>query len=55
MIRAWGIQPGMLVTDSMHVQSLRDHPVRYKDFCGAIRDRGAPWRGLSGTALDWKN
>jgi hypothetical protein len=44
MIAAWKIQPEMLVTDSMHVQSLRDHPVRYKEFCIAIRDRGAPWK-----------
>lgn len=55
MIAAWGIQPEMLVTESMHVQSLRDHPVRYKGFCCAIRDRGAPWKGLSGTALNWMN
>lgn len=41
MIRAWRINPEMLVTDSMHVQSLRDGPARYKDFCIAIRDQGA--------------
>jgi hypothetical protein len=40
MIRAWRIKPEMLATDSVHAQSLRDEPVRYKDFCVAIRDRG---------------
>jgi hypothetical protein len=38
MTAAWGMKPEMLVTDSMHVQSLRDYPSRYKDFCTGIRD-----------------
>ncbi len=41
MISAWGIKPGMLVTDSMHVQSLRDYPAKYASFCIAVRAKGA--------------
>ncbi len=51
MICAWRIKPDVLLTDSAHVQSLRDEPARYKDFCIAIRDRAAPWRGPSGDLI----